>query len=189
MLISAMVQRRNNRPQHLRQSMRGITLIEMLVVMGILSAVAFVAAATVPNLQSDAEQAARQFALSLQLAEDAGALSGRQMRLTERNGGYVFEVRRVADWAPAKAGRISLSNRPPAGVIFSMQVDNPVLANARALGDGLVSDNEGINKEDPSTVIDPAGLPSEIRALFIQGDEQWRVLRTKAGEVDVAKVQ
>ena len=115
------------------------------------------------------------------------------MRLTAREGGYAFEVRGSTNWAPAFAGRTELSANPPEGVTFAMTVDNPVLANVRALGDGLVTQRVTLTSAagaaDVSTVIDPAGLPSEITALFTKDRDRWRVRRAKTGEVDVERAQ
>ncbi|MEO0879464.1 MAG: prepilin-type N-terminal cleavage/methylation domain-containing protein [Pseudomonadota bacterium] len=166
--------------------MRGLSLIELLVVLLVLSLAAFVAISNAPRLASDVETEAERFAVRLRIVEDAAAISARPVRLVHEPGRYVFEEYASPDWRPISLGAATAETLLPRGVSLTVASDRVIADNeARLLDRGRARDRGG----PQFVVLDPAGLPQTIRAEFSERGRRWSVVRTNTGAVEVRRMR
>ena len=166
--------------------MRGFTLIELLVVMTILAFAAIVVVFNAPPQRSDVKTAAERFALSLRVADDEAALSGRSKRLVMEETRYFFERYGGGEWRAAPVGSFPPIVELPRDVILTAATENPVADNEARL---LRPSEEKQDDKSQKMLIDPAGLPVSLRAEFVQGSNRWIVTRNERGEVSIERAR
>lgn len=166
--------------------MRGLSLIELLVVLLVLSLASFVAISNAPRLSSDTETEAQRFAVRLQMVEDAAAISAKPVRIVYDNRGYAFEEYASPDWRPVRLGRIPAQTQLPGGMTLSLTSQSLFADNEERLLARRPSQNE---EAFNNVVIDPAGLPIVLSADFIDRGRGWRVTRSAAGAIEVLRAR
>ncbi len=167
--------------------MRGFTLIELLIVMAILAMVSLAVVVNAPTARPPAQDAAERFALALTVADDAVTISGRPLRLVVSDNTYFFETYAAGDWTPAPLGRLPVVTVLPPGVALAVETDSPVKDNEERLLSRAADRGEGGDDDEGRRIvmIDPAGLPATISAVFYGARRQWIVRRDAMGEVAI----
>lgn len=121
-------------------SSRGMTLIEMLVVLAIVAVVATVSALALGGAtRLDVQTEARRLAARVQLAADQSMLGDVAIAVSLGRGGYGFVEwdERRADWQPSRSGPLAEWHTLPRGLALTSsngQAIVPVTADGAADG-------------------------------------------------------
>lgn len=157
---------------------RGVTLIETLVVVGLIALFAAVVVLNAPPPRAGARTEAERFAARLDAAFVAATGSGSPLRLDIDRAGYRFSTYADGKWTAA-AGRLA-----PAAfdrtVAVSVVGGDPATRNDARRGDGDEKD------DSRSVVIDPLGGDAGAFA-FEGGGARWVVTLDALGAVKVAR--
>lgn len=166
--------------------MRGFSLIELLVVLTILAFAAIVVVINAPTMRSDVRTAAERFALTLRVADDEAALSGRALRLVMEENQYFFEQYGGGEWRAAPIGNFPAVIELPRDVFLIATTESLVADNEARL---LRPTDEKPEEESEKMLIDPAGLPASLTAEFSQNNNRWTVTRNERGEVSIERAR
>jgi|GEM_PF-5012813 len=166
--------------------MRGFTLIELLVVMTILALAAIVVVINAPAARTDVRTSAERFALSLRIADDEAALSGRAMRLVIEENRYFFEQYGGGEWQAAPVGNFPAVVEMPNNVLLTATMESSVADNEARL---LRPTQEKTDEKSQKMLIDPAGLPAVLTTEFAQNNNRWIVTRNERGEVSIERAR
>lgn len=104
-----------------RRNERGLTLIEMLVVLAIIGAVASVSALSLGSAPGrDGQAEAVRLKARLQLAADQALIEDRPLALALRDDGYAFLEwdAESAEWRPATLPALDEPHRLPGGMVL-----------------------------------------------------------------------
>lgn len=152
-----------------RAGERGLTLVELLVVMVILGLASSLVLLNAPPSRAVVERDALRFASSVKIALDEMVMTGATYRLVVDATGYGFERYQRGEWkADGVDGafqRVEFDN----GVTASVEIEDAALANARALGEDPPEETE---EDEPKIIrLDPIGPPATftMRLLSPQG--------------------
>lgn len=107
---------------HPRAAPQGFSLVELLVVLVIIGLMSSVVVLSLPERESDLDEAARVFAAKVVRATDESVMTGRPLRLLMTEAGYRFETRQQGDWVPASFGTSSDEVKLNAGIVLSKDV-------------------------------------------------------------------
>ncbi len=166
--------------------MRGFTLIELLIVMAILASVSLAVVMNAPTARPPAQEAAERFAFALTVADDAAAISGQPLRLVVADNTYFFERYGAGEWTPVPLGKLPAVTILPPGVAFTLATESPVKDNEeRLLSREAEEAGRDENDERRIVMIDPAGLPATVNAVFSGPRRRWVVRRDAMGEVAI----
>lgn len=157
---------------------RGVTLVELLVVMAILAFAASVIVLNAPPIRSPAKEEAERFAARLRAAWEDSVIEGDAAAVSLGESEYRVERFVSGKWAPAEAGRRFSERRMPQSVVMVATVDDPAAANERKAED----------EDGPVRVIlDPIGLTTPFRVEFRDSRERWIVRNLPDETIVVAR--
>lgn len=162
---------------------RGVTLLELLVVVAILALVTSVAVFSAPPPQSSARAEAERFAARLGAAVEDAILTGVVMSAEVTPAGYRILRYDGGAWR-ADDGRGRFAERKFArNVRVTLTLEDAALANRV-----MTERNETGRKEEEEPqriIIDPVGLTSPFTAEFSARRETWIVRGDAGGAVEV----
>lgn len=148
---------------------RGLTLVELLVVMVILGLASSLVLLNAPPSRAVVERDALRFASSVKIALDEMVLSGATYRLVVDAAGYGFERYAGGEWGTKGVDRTFQRAEFDNGVTATVEIEDAALANARALGEDEPKEAE---QDEPKVIrLDPIGPPATftLRLLSSQG--------------------
>lgn len=146
----------------------GVTLLELLVVLAILSLVAAVIVVNAAPGRAASREEAERFAARMTAAEEMALTASAPVRVEFRSDGYVFERFSGAAWRPATAPRFSPNRSFARDVAVNAEIADPALAN-------LDGDEEVEARERTIILLDPLGLGQPYSVVFADRRERWRV--------------
>ncbi|MCB2098659.1 MAG: GspH/FimT family pseudopilin [Parvularculaceae bacterium] len=175
-----------DRRQIAKRRQRGLTLVELLVVIVIIALAASVVMLNAPPSRPDVRDDAERFAARLMLAFDEAVAADRVLRLDFDAAGYEFAQLDEGDWKPvddiAALARHAFHRRTSALI----EVEDAANANAFALGDDVDQENEEETDDGLSTIIlDPLGAQIPFRVKFSSADGVWTVVVDETAKVSV----
>jgi general secretion pathway protein H len=148
---------------------RGLTLVELLVVMVILGLASSLVLLNAPPSRAVVERDALRFASSVKIALDEMVMTGATYRLVVDATGYGFERYVRGEWVTEGIDRAFQRAEFDNGVTATVEIADAALANARALGDDPPTEGED---DEPKIIrLDPIGPPATftLRLLSAQG--------------------
>lgn len=141
-----------------RAGERGLTLVELLVVMVILGLASSLVLLNAPPSRAAVERDALRFASSVKIALDEMLMTGASYRLVVDATGYGFERFAGGEWVTDGIDRAFQRAEFDNGVLATVEIEDPALANARALGDAAP---EAADEDEPKIIrLDPIGQPA-----------------------------
>lgn len=166
-----------------RRRQRGLTLVELLVVVAILAIASSVVMLTAPPLRPKVRDDAERFAARLQLALDQSISSTAPMRLSLDAKGYAFETFGPEGWAaidkiPALSPQL-FDKRTTA----TAEIDDASNGNSLALGAEEEEGEEGIYL----VPLDALGAQQSFGVTFTSADGGWNVRLDATGGVTVTR--
>lgn len=158
---------------------RGLTLLELLVVMAILALLVSVAVFNAPPARSNARDEAERFAARLVAASEDAVLQGSVMRIEMTPGGYTIARYANGEWkADDGAGRFA-AHSFASNVAVTLTVDDAALANRRG-------DDRSMKKDDAQRIVlDPLGAAPAFTVAFADGRQRWRVRSNESQMIEV----
>ena len=160
-----------------RGNQRGVTLLELLVVMAILALTASIVILSAPPARGPAKDEAERFAARLVAATEESVMSGKILRLDLSPTEYRFLVFRDGAWKPASERAFLAPRQVSGNVLATIEIEDPALANETARA----------SREDPvrRILLDPIGVAVPFTVDFADRNERWRVERGADGVVMV----
>ncbi len=152
-----------------RAGERGLTLVELLVVMVIIGLASSLVLLNAPPSRAVVERDAMRFAASVRIALDEMVMTGAAYRLVIDATGYGYERYQGGVWKPDGVERAFQHVAFDDGVTASVEIDDAAFANARALGEGPPAETRD---DEPKIIrLDPIGPPATftMRLLSPQG--------------------
>lgn len=152
-----------------RAGERGLTLVELLVVMVILGLASSLVLLNAPPSRAIVERDALRFASSVKIALDDMVMTGATYRLIVDATGYGFERFLGGEWSTEEIDRAFQRVEFNNGVTATVEIEDAALANARALGEAPPNEAE---EDEPKIIrLDPIGPPATftLRLLSPQG--------------------
>lgn len=163
---------------------RGVTLIELLIVVTILAFASAVVIVNAPPSRAAVRNDAEQFAAKLTGALDLGLLTGVSFRLELEEGQYYFARFDDNEWKreglPPLLGVASLAK----GTKIEVESQDRSLDNFEAI--------TGAKREESDFQIiplDAIGVSTGFRARFSRRDQIWTVSLNNAGNVEVLRAK
>ncbi len=162
---------------------RGLTLVELLVVLVILGLVSSVVLLNAPPSREVVERDASRFASNVRTALDEMVMTGAAYRLVVDSTGYGFQRYIEGKWTADGIDRLFARIEFDRGVTAVAAIEDAALANARALGDEPRTDKE----EEDLTIIrlDPIGPPATFSVRFISAEGAYVASLGADGEMSV----
>ncbi len=148
---------------------RGLTLVELLVVMVILGLASSLVLLNAPPSRAVVERDALRFASSVKVALDEMVMTGATYRLVVDATGYGFERYTGGEWVTDGIDRAFQRTEFDRGVTGTVEIEDAALANARALGEDPPKEEDA---DEPEIIrLDPIGPPATftLRLLSPQG--------------------
>jgi general secretion pathway protein H len=141
-----------------RAGERGLTLVELLVVMVIIGLASSLVLLNAPPSRAVVERDALRFASSVKIALDEMVMTGATYRLVIDPTGYGYERYVGREWKTEGIDRAFQRVEFDNGVIAKVEIDDAALANARALGEDPPEETE---EDEPKIIrLDPIGPPA-----------------------------
>ena len=153
-----------------RRTERGLTLVEVLLVVFIIGLASGIVVMTLPQRPSEAETVAREFAATLREAQDRAILSGQPVGVQANDNAYALLQWRREQWQPVSA---------PASLPRGMALRQLEATDTRA---NTPEDDTPWPQTifDPSGVIEPAGFELQSRTgaytVTIDADGEVRLV-------------
>ena len=147
---------------------KGVTLLELLVVLAILAFMTTIAMFNMPPSRGSAKEEAERFAARMRAAEQIAIAQSAAMRVDLTAQGYQFMQFDGEEWRALDAPRIESARVFPKDVAVVAEVDGTALANER----------EGRNREEKEITeldVDPIGMAQAYTVVFSDRRESWRV--------------
>ena len=135
--------------------MRGLSLIELLVVLAIVSALVLTAVFNAPSTRSGVQSDAEQFAAILSMAEDAAVVSGRPVRIIFTEAGFRIEEYVSPEWRAKRLGAMSANVALTRGTNFSVDLKDPFTDNEKEQRRSFLRSAATQDDEQKSLLIDP----------------------------------
>jgi prepilin-type N-terminal cleavage/methylation domain-containing protein len=157
---------------------RGVTLVELLVVMAILAFLAGVVALNGPPLQSAAKREAEIFAARARAAFEQSAIDGAVYAIAVTPAGYRVEKLVNGAWTPAESGRYLSARKIARGVALAVSLADPAARNRDA------REKERGDDEPARIVLDPIGTTTPFAAEFSDRAGVW-IVRNRTDEAIV----
>lgn len=166
---------------------RGLTLVELLVVIVILGLASSVVLLNAPPTRPAVRDDAERFAARMQLALDAAIADGGAMRLVIDPEGYSFEQLAGSDWVAVEDIPALAKKSFSESVTATPEIEDAANDNARALG---VEDREEDDEEDEGAIrvpLDPLGAQTPFTLQFSSRHGAWTVSVSAGAEVSVTE--
>lgn len=163
---------------------RGVTLIETLVVLGLVALLASIAVLSAPAARSSARDEAERFAAKLDAAHTLAIATGAPVKVEITGAGYSFSSYRDRAWTEIVAQE-SLRKRA-----FRRDVAVTLVSVDAALADAAASSPSGSRERDRGArqfLVDPLGGGGETSVEFADGGGRWMVAVDGSGAVKVIR--
>lgn len=166
-----------------RAGERGLTLVELLVVMVILGLASSLVLLNAPPSRAVVERDALRFASSVKIALDEMVMTGATYRLVVDAAGYGFERYAEGEWVTEGIDRAFQRADFDNGVAATIEFNDAALANAQALGDPKPAEDE----DDAPKIIrlDPIGAPVTFTARLTSPQGAYLVSLAADGTITV----
>jgi general secretion pathway protein H len=162
---------------------RGLTLVELLVVIVILGLASSLVLLNAPPSRAVVERDALRLAATVKVALDEMVMTGAAYRLAIDATGYGFERYADGEWKAAGIDRTFQRTEFDNGVIATVEFNDAALANAQALGDEKPADAE---EDEPKIIrLDPIGAPVTFTARLTSPQGSYLVSMSADGEITV----
>lgn len=158
---------------------RGLTLLELLVVMAILALLVTVAVFNAPPPRSSARAEAERFAARLVAASEQAVLQGAVMSIEMTPAGYRVLRYAGGKWTAGGDTGGFTERRFGRGVSVTLIIEDAALAN-RSTADGA-----GAKERAQRIVLDPVGVAPAFEAAFADSRGRWLV---RGGENQTVEV-
>lgn len=170
-----------------RRRERGLTLVELLVVIVILALASSVVLLNAPPSRPKVKDDAERFAARLTLAMDEAVATGAVMRVSIDAKGYQFERLKAGEWTPLDDDRFFGRRDFDKGSLAKVEIKDAANDNARALGGEERPDaaEEGDEEERSDIALDPLGVQTAFSVRFSSVDGVVVVTVDEGGVVAV----
>jgi general secretion pathway protein H len=166
-----------------RAGERGLTLVELLVVMVILGLASSLVLLNAPPSRAVVERDALRLASSVKIALDEMVMTGAAYRLVVDATGYGFERYVGGEWVTEGIDRAFQRAEFDSGVVATIEFNDAALANALALGDETPEETE---EDEPKVIrLDPIGAPVTFTARLASPQGAYLVSLGADGEITV----
>lgn len=178
---------------------RGLTLVELLVVIVILALASSVVLLNAPPSRPEVRDDAERFAARLQLVMDEAVATGAVMRIAIDAKGYKFERLKAGEWSGSGGDRVLGRAEFDDRSIAKVEIKDAANDNARALGgeerpselageNGEDGDEDEDEDEEKSEIpLDPLGVQTAFSVRFTSSDGVWLVTVDEGGAIAVKK--
>lgn len=157
---------------------RGLTLLELLVVVTILALVTSIAVFNAPAAHSNARVEAERFAARADAAFEDAVLEGAVMSIEMTPAGYRVVRYGNGEWRAVEGRGRPAERRFPKSLRVTLTLEDAALQNKRKM-------ERPSDKDEPQRiVIDPIGLTAPYTVEFADGRDTWLV-RGGAGKMKV----
>lgn len=163
-----------------RQSQRGLSLVELLVVMALLAMVAGIVVINAPPGRSDMRRTAERLAARLDFAAQEAVTSGAVLGASLGEDGYAFYRYERGEWAPETAAQIK-GELFPAAFSIAVETEEPAKKN-----EPEESQRETEKTVRPAFRFLPTGETTPVTIVLSDRREAWRVTLDGSGHVDVS---
>lgn len=169
---------------------RGLSLVEVMVVVVILALLASVVVMTLPEDKPTAQEEAYRFAARLKAAQETSIMQARTSGLDVEPDTYQFVSLEDGKWYPytLPAARQDIFDMPEGvAIFFSMESE---VATGTSGGDrGFVSTGLGEKKEEkrlqPEVQFEPTGEVLPFEVMFLSREANWQVSLAEDGAISV----
>lgn len=165
----------------IRRRQRGLTLVELLVVLVILGLASGAALMNAPPARPPSRVAAEAFAAKFAAIGDLAVASGRPVRLMVDPAGYQFEVRSGGEWRASDDVRFDRTIFGE-GLTATVEVDAAAFANEPAAAKRKAD-------EPIAIALDPFGAAASFSIEFAHRRAVWRVDVGADGEASLVAVR
>ena len=176
--------RRRNLLDGTARAQRGVTLIELLIVMTILALASAIVVVNNPPARSEVRTDAERFAAKRAAAYDLGFLSGQSFRLEVEENQYHFSVFVNGEWErsglPASLAPSVLSR----GTKLEVETVDISLANLEGITGARIEESEII-----IVPMDALGLAADFTIKFSKRGQSWAVVLSDNGSIEVSRVK
>lgn len=162
-----------------RINQRGLSLLELLVVLAVLALGSAIVVLNAPPSRSAARAEAERFAARVAAGYSDAVVRGAPARVRIDAASYAFERYDGEAWTLAQNAKLFGSRTMPEGVFL-----------AATPSDGAIANRREDDKEDDDAqfiVIDPLGAGEAFEVRFSDGREVWRVDVDAAGKLEVGR--
>ncbi|MAW81203.1 MAG: type II secretion system protein GspH [Parvularcula sp.] len=165
-----------------RQAQRGLSLVELLVVMALAAMVAGVVVINAPPGRTDARRAAEALAARLDFAAQDAVTRGAVLGMRLDDEGYAFFRYQRGEWKPETTAQMKADSFPPE---FSVDVSREAPAK-RNEPEEKRRETETVIRPDLRFM--PTGETTPVTVMLQDRREIWRVTLDGAGHVEVSNV-
>lgn len=160
---------------------KGLTLVELLVVLAILAFAAFVVVLNAPPMRPPAQEAAERFAARIRSALDTAVIDGAAYRLEAQPSEYRIVRYDGTAWTPVFRENLASGRKD---VLLRAELAEAAVSNALALNGEAAAGRNG-KKETFEIPLDPfAGGPA-VNVHFESRRGDWTVAMTQDGTLSV----
>ncbi len=144
---------------------RGLTLVELLVVIVILGLASSMVLINAPPSRARIESDALRFASTVKIALDEMVMTGATYRLVIDATGYGYERYVAGEWITEGVDRTFQRAEFDRGVTATVEIEDAALANARALGEEAPA---AADEDEPKIIrLDPIGPPATFSVRLV----------------------
>ncbi|MFN3960117.1 MAG: prepilin-type N-terminal cleavage/methylation domain-containing protein [Parvularculaceae bacterium] len=162
---------------------RGLTLVELLVVLVILGLASSLVLLNAPPSRAVVERDALRLAASVRIALDEMVTTGAAYRLVLDPAGYGFERFSGGEWTADGIDRAFQRTEFDRGVVASIEFNDAAFANARALGGEAPPEAED---DEPKVIrLDPIGASATFTVRLSSSKGAYRVELGSDGDLSV----
>lgn len=162
---------------------RGLTLVELLVVLVIMGLASSLVLLNAPPPRSVVERDALRLASSVKVALDEMLMTGVTYRLVIDTAGYGYELYAGGEWKTDGVERAFQRVGFDRGITATTEFEDPALKNARALGEDAP---EKADEGEPTIIpLDPIGPPATFSARLISAQGAYVVSLAADGGISV----
>lgn len=166
-----------------RAGERGLTLVELLVVMVILGLASSLVLLNAPPSRAVVERDALRFASSVKIALDEMVMTGATYRLVVDATGFGFERFQAGEWSAEEIDRAFQRVEFDNGVTATVEIEDAALANARELGEDPPDE---VEDDEPKIIrLDPIGPPATFTLRLLSPDGAYLVSLGGDGAITV----
>ncbi len=160
-----------------RRANRGLTLVELLVVLAIVALIASVIALNAPAPANDARTEADRFAARLKAASQQAIMTGTVIGLDLNQADYRFYTYHRGDWSLADAAELH-ADQFPDGVSVSIDIAGAPKTEER---------QEKVADEAPDIFFSPTGETTPMKVELRSKRRLWIVEMDAGGAIQVIR--
>lgn len=169
-----------NRRRGIGKAQRGVSLVEILIVLMIAAMVAGVVMVSAPPLRSASQDESERFAARIAMAAEAAVTRGELIGLKVDEGGYRFYRYDRGEWKSYGGGFESGAFPPDAAV--SLKLENAAKKNEQS-----ETKKETEARPRPNVMFSPTGETTPFEIAFQERRQTIAVALDGAGKVEVKK--